>query len=161
MAVFGLVSDYPDDWCYSIPKLCSTLCSPVDCSPPDSSTHGKTCGVGCHILLQGIFLIQGLNHVCCFAGRFFTTEPLGKTILMTTHGLSLLDQDYIKCVLTHSFFITIPPQIFICYWNLPILFYTLFLLSFHCLCHLISFYSPLDIDQGIYNLDFTDISGLS
>ena len=34
-----------------------------DCSPPGSSVHfpGKNTGVGCHSLLQGIFLTQGLH----------------------------------------------------------------------------------------------------
>ena len=54
-------------------QLCSTLCDPVDGSPPGSShqrfwdlwcirdSPGKNTGVGCHSLLQGIFLTQGLN----------------------------------------------------------------------------------------------------
>ena len=37
--------------------------TPVDHSPPGSSVHGKNTGVGCHALLQGIFLTQGSN-VC-------------------------------------------------------------------------------------------------
>ena len=43
------------------------LCDPVDRSPPGSSVHGRNpapgrnTGVGCHALLQGIFLTQGLN----------------------------------------------------------------------------------------------------
>ena len=45
-------------------------CNPRDCSPPGSSAHGdspsKNTGVGCHVLLQGIFLTQvsnlGLPH---------------------------------------------------------------------------------------------------
>ena len=36
------------------------------CSPPSSSVHGdspgKNTGVGCHVLLQGSFPTQGLNH---------------------------------------------------------------------------------------------------
>ena len=40
-----------------------TLCAPMYCSPPGSSAHGtspgKNTGVGCHVLLQGIFLTQG------------------------------------------------------------------------------------------------------
>ena len=48
-----------------ITQLCLTLCNPVDCSPPGSSVHGdspgKNTGVGCHALLQGIFLTQGSN----------------------------------------------------------------------------------------------------
>ena len=42
-----------------------TLHDPMDCSLPGSSVHGDSPGnkaeVGCHSLLQGIFLIQGLN----------------------------------------------------------------------------------------------------
>ena len=43
--------------------LCPTLCCPTDCSPSGSSVHGilKNTQVGCHALLQGIFLTQGLN----------------------------------------------------------------------------------------------------
>ena len=54
-----------------VTQLCQTLCDPMDCSPPGSSFYGdspgKNSGVGCHALLQGIFLIQGLNPglPCC------------------------------------------------------------------------------------------------
>ena len=48
--------------CGSVTKSCPTLCNPMDCSPPGSSVHGdspgKNTGVGCHALLQGIFLTQ-------------------------------------------------------------------------------------------------------
>ena len=41
------------------------LCNTMDCSPPGPSVHGnfpgKKTGVGCHFLLQGIFLTQGSN----------------------------------------------------------------------------------------------------
>ena len=47
------------------PKLCPTFWEPMDCSPSGSSAHGifhgKKTGVGCHSLLQGIFLTQGSN----------------------------------------------------------------------------------------------------
>ena len=40
-------------------------CDPMDCSPPGSSLHGIFSGnnteVGCHSLLQRIFLTQGSN----------------------------------------------------------------------------------------------------
>ena len=55
------------DWEFgvSVTQLCLTLCDPMDCSPPSSSVRGifpgKNMGVGCHFLLQGIFLTQGLN----------------------------------------------------------------------------------------------------
>ena len=46
-------------------QSCPTLCDPKDDSPPGSSVHGnspgRNTGVGCHTLLQGIFLTQGLN----------------------------------------------------------------------------------------------------
>ena len=48
-----------------VAQSCLTLCDPVDCSPPGFPVHGdspyKNTGVGCHALLQGIFLTQGLN----------------------------------------------------------------------------------------------------
>ena len=46
-----------------VAQSCSTLCDPVNYSLPGSSLHGilhgKNTGVGCHFLLQGIFLTQG------------------------------------------------------------------------------------------------------
>ena len=43
-------------------QLCLTLCNPMDCSPPGSSVHRTLqARMGCHVLLQGIFLTQGLN----------------------------------------------------------------------------------------------------
>ena len=41
---------------------------------------------GCHALLQGIFLTQGLNsaYVTCIAGRFFTLEPWKKPPILST-----------------------------------------------------------------------------
>ena len=48
-----------------VTQLRLTLCDPLDCSPAGSSVHGdspgKNTGVGCHSLLQGIFLTQELN----------------------------------------------------------------------------------------------------
>ena len=51
-------------------KSCLTLCDAMDCSLPGSSVHGilqgKNTGVGCHALLQRIFLTQGSNlHLLC------------------------------------------------------------------------------------------------
>ena len=41
---------------------------------------GKKTGVGCHFLLQRVFLSQGLNLPSspALAGEFFTIEPPGK-----------------------------------------------------------------------------------
>ena len=42
-----------------VTQLCPTLCNPMDFNLPGSSVHGdspgKSTGVGCHALLQGIF----------------------------------------------------------------------------------------------------------
>ena len=53
----------------------------MNCSPPGSSVHGdspsKNTGVGCHALLQRIFLTQGSNsHLMSLAvaSMFFTTS---------------------------------------------------------------------------------------
>ena len=46
-------------------QSCLTRCNSMDLSPPGSSVHGffpgKNTRVGCHCLLQGIFLTQGWN----------------------------------------------------------------------------------------------------
>ena len=61
-------------------QLCQTLCDPMDCNLPCFSVHGdspgKNIGVGCHALLQGIFLTQGSKSLKspALAGRFFTTS---------------------------------------------------------------------------------------
>ena len=57
------------------------LCNPMDCILPSSSVHGdspdKNTGMGCHFLLQGIFLTQGLGPTSAvfpaLQGRFCTT----------------------------------------------------------------------------------------
>ena len=48
----------------------------MDCSLQGSSGHGdspgKNAGVGCHALLQGIFLTRDWTQVSHIAGEFFT-----------------------------------------------------------------------------------------
>ena len=63
----------------------STLCNPMDCSPPDSSVHrdspGKHPGAGCHALLQGIFPIlvkPGSLPSSALAGSSLLLTPPGK-----------------------------------------------------------------------------------
>ena len=50
-------------------RSCSVMFNsfqPMDCSPPGPSVHGilqaRTLFVGCHCLLQGIFMTQGSNQ---------------------------------------------------------------------------------------------------
>ena len=46
-------------------QLCWTLCNPMDYiahqAPRAWDSPGKTTGIHCHFLLQGIFLTQGLS----------------------------------------------------------------------------------------------------
>ena len=51
----------------------------------------KNTGVGCHFLLQGIFLIRGSNLISCvswIAGEFFTSWTLGEASLLLGYNLS-------------------------------------------------------------------------
>ena len=60
--LYWKVPDSPRPWalrCFSHVQLFVTPCSPSDSCPWDSP--GKDTGVGCHFLLQGIFLTQGSN----------------------------------------------------------------------------------------------------
>ena len=65
-------------------QLCPTLWNPMDSNSPGSSVHrdspGKNTGVGCHALLQGIFLTQGWNpcllHCRQIIYRWATGEAL-------------------------------------------------------------------------------------
>ena len=58
-----------------------SLCDPKECSLPGCSVHGdspgKNTGVGCHALVQGIFLTQGSKPTYlmspALAGGFFIT----------------------------------------------------------------------------------------
>ena len=71
-------------------QSCPTLCDPTDCSLPGFSVHGdspgKNSAIGCRALralLQGTFLIQGLNLNLMFpalAGGFFTTSASWKVL---------------------------------------------------------------------------------
>ena len=73
-------------------SACPTLCDPTDCSPPHSSVHGspgKNTGVGCHSLLQGIFLTQGSNQCLLWLLHwqtdYLSLAPPGKLIVKETH----------------------------------------------------------------------------
>ena len=44
-----------------VAQSCLILWNPMDRSPPGSSVHGKNTGVGCHAILQGVFLTPGSN----------------------------------------------------------------------------------------------------
>ena len=60
-----------------VTQVCLSLCGSVDYTPPGSSVSGdslgKNTGVVCHVLLQGIFPIQGSNSGVPHTGGFFTS----------------------------------------------------------------------------------------
>ena len=69
----------------SVAPLCSTLCDPVDCSPPGSSVHGiSQARIPEWVAIpfsRGSSRPRDPTHVSCVScivGRFVTAEPLGK-----------------------------------------------------------------------------------
>ena len=77
-------AEYPHT--LSVCVLCSTLCDPMDCSPPDSSVHGISQQEYWNGLLfpppgdlphPGITPVSPVSPI--LAGRFLTAEPPGKT----------------------------------------------------------------------------------
>ena len=63
--------------CFSCIQLCVTLRTVVHQAPPSMGILQAT-SVGCHALLQVIFLIQVSKPYPLHCRQFFTTEPLGK-----------------------------------------------------------------------------------
>ena len=66
-------------------QWCLTLCNRMDCRGSSARLlcswdfAGKNTGVGCHSLLQGIFLTQGLNpHLLHCRQILYHLEPPGK-----------------------------------------------------------------------------------
>ena len=63
--IFVFLSEY----CYLVPRSCPTLLWPQGLKPTRLLSpwdfRGKYIGVGCHALLQGIFLTQGWNSHAC------------------------------------------------------------------------------------------------
>ena len=56
-----------------VAQLCLTLCDPTDCRLLHPWNFlGKSTGVGCHSLLQGIFLTQRSNPDLPHCGQIFT-----------------------------------------------------------------------------------------
>ena len=92
----------PCDVCL-VPQSCLALCDPMDSSLPGSSAHGDSPGkntrVGCHFLLQEIFLTQELNP--CLLDSL-PAEPLGKqaplAYLFSTYKLNLFTLDVVGFV---------------------------------------------------------------
>ena len=88
----GLIPDPGDSMCcraikptvsFLVAQSCLTLCDPMHCSPPGSSVHG----IPQARILEWVAISfsrgspqpRDQTHQSCIAGRFFTTEPPGKT----------------------------------------------------------------------------------
>ena len=81
-SLFNLPCKYGKKILCLVSQSCLTLCDPMDCSLPGFSVHGdfpgKNTGVGCHVLLQGIFPTQGSNPALSHYRRIlFPSEPPG------------------------------------------------------------------------------------
>ena len=58
--------------------------TPRNCNLCQQNSPGKNTGVGCHSLLEGIFLTRGLSpHLLCWQADFSPVPP-GKTFSLTT-----------------------------------------------------------------------------
>ena len=83
------------EWVSEITQSCPTFCDPMDCSlltrllPPWDSP-GQSTGVGCHLLLQGIFSAQrwnpGLPHSRRILYCWATTEAHLRASLQSTRN---------------------------------------------------------------------------
>ena len=71
----------------SFPQFCRTLCDPMDCKPfrllCPWDVSGKNSGVGCHFLLQGIYMAQAFNP---FSSSMFIYN------LFITSGNKIMDK---------------------------------------------------------------------
>ena len=91
-------------------QLCPTLCNPMVYSPPGSSvpgdSSGKNTGVGCHALLQGIFLTQGSNpgipHCRWIFSNWVTRETLKSYDVLNIINLIYNDKTWTNIKPTHD-----------------------------------------------------------
>ena len=78
------------------------FCDPMGCSPPGSSVHGiskaRILEWVVHILLQGILPTRDWTWVFRTAGRFFTTESIGKSVKCYGLGKTILSSRKATCV---------------------------------------------------------------
>ena len=82
-----------------VTQSCPNLHDPMDCRPPGTSVYGdppgKNTGVGCHVLLQGIFPTQGWNP-CLLHWQVgsLSTEPSGLLGPVYFCGRNLFNSGY-------------------------------------------------------------------
>ena len=91
-------------------QSCLTLCNPIDCRPLGFSVHedspGKNTGMGCLVLLQGIFLTQGSNPclLClpALSDGFFTTSTTWEAYIYTYICIYIHTHTYIYILRVHA-----------------------------------------------------------
>ena len=85
-SVGGGCGGYTADCCCLVTKSCLTLCDPrtvASQDPPPWDFPDTNTGVGCHFLRPEDLPDPGIEpRSPVLAGRFFTTEPPGKPILL-------------------------------------------------------------------------------
>ena len=79
----------------------SVVCDLMDCRPPGSSFHGdspgRNTGIGCHALLQGVFLTQGLNpHLLRLLRR--QADSLPSELLEKPKESDAIERNLAQCV---------------------------------------------------------------
>ena len=76
-----------------VAQLCLTLCYPMDCSMPGLSVHGDSLGKTTEwvamLSSRGSSQTRDQTPVSWTAGRFFTTEPSGKTNSSPAHSIKI------------------------------------------------------------------------
>ena len=86
-----------------VTQSCPTLCDPIDCSPPGFPVHGDSpgnnSGMGCHVLLQGIFptqkSTQGLLHCRCILYQLsYQGNPSKMYLMVTTNPAGFQEYTY-------------------------------------------------------------------
>ena len=86
-----------------VTQSCPTLCDPIDCSPPGFPVHGDSpgnnSGMGCHVLLQGIFptqkSTQGLLHCRCILYQLsYQGSPSKMYLMVTTNPAGFQEYTY-------------------------------------------------------------------
>ena len=84
-----------------VTQLCPALCDSMDCSSPGSSVYGdspgKNTGVGCHVLLQGIFLTQGLNPGLPYCRQILYQLSHQGSSLLISHNWIFFLTDLLSC----------------------------------------------------------------
>ena len=69
-------------------QSCLPLCDPMDCSLCPCECPGKNTGMGCHVLLQGIFPTQGMNPILlCLLNWQGRSLPLAPHLKSATIGM--------------------------------------------------------------------------